>query len=80
MRRELVGKARVTMLRHLPMLLTIAGVASIVIAEWLRHRSYLKHRKSGFVPGTQGIAMVGTFVAAGCFLAAIALRLAGLLW
>jgi hypothetical protein len=59
------------MLRHLPILLAMAGVASIVITEWVRYRSYLKHRGSGFVPGTQHFALAGTFVAGAFFIGAV---------
>jgi hypothetical protein len=55
--------------------LALAGVAAIAITEWLRHRSYVRHRQSGFVPGTQHIAMIGTFVAGALFLAAVVVGL-----
>lgn len=41
----------------------VATVLTFVGMEWLRHRSYLKHRDSGFVPSTQGIVLVGLFIA-----------------
>lgn len=47
---------------------TITGVgpAAVSVAaglwqlwmQWLRHRSYLRHRNSGFVPPTQGLNML----------------------
>ncbi|MEO6809682.1 MAG: hypothetical protein ABI353_11275 [Isosphaeraceae bacterium] len=36
---------------------------TFAIVGWLRHRSYLKHRGSGFVPSTQEIVVVGLFIA-----------------
>jgi len=41
-------------------LLALAIVWKILFG-WLRHRSFLKHRASGFVPGTQHLSLIGTF-------------------
>ena len=54
---------------------TIAGVGPAMLSvaaglwqlwmQWLRHRSYLRHRGSGFVPPTQGLntlAVTGWFL------------------
>ena len=63
---------------NLPILLALVAVASIVITEWLRHRSYLKYRGSGFIPGTQHIAMIGTFVAAAFLFSAAVVGVVGI--
>jgi hypothetical protein len=55
----------------LPLGLAGLGIAAIVVTEWLRHHSWVKHRDSGFAPSTQHIAMIGTFVAGAAFVAAI---------
>ena len=46
----------------------LCGVGWCVLMEWLRHRSWVKHRDSGFSPGTQHLAMLA---AAGMALAII---------
>lgn len=40
-----------------PALLSIAGGVWQIWMQWLRHRSWLRHRDSGFVPGTQHLAL-----------------------
>jgi hypothetical protein len=40
-----------------PALLATAGGIWHLWMQWLRHRSWLRHRDSGFVPGTQHLAM-----------------------
>jgi len=55
----------------LPLTFIGFGVLIIVLTEWLRHRSWLKHRDSGFAPSTQGIAMIGTFATGAAFVAAL---------
>jgi hypothetical protein len=40
-----------------PALLATAGGVWHLWMQWLRHRSWLRHRDSGFVPGTQHLAI-----------------------
>jgi hypothetical protein len=40
-----------------PALLATAGGIWQLWMQWLRHRSWLRHRDSGFVPGTQHLAL-----------------------
>ena len=40
--------------------LFFCAIVTPIIAEYLRHRSYLKHRHTGYVPGTQHIALWGS--------------------
>jgi hypothetical protein len=42
-----------------PLVLIAAAVVWYAFFEWLRHRSYLKHIKAGFAPGTQGLLLAG---------------------
>jgi len=42
--------------------LCIFTVVPLIVVEYLRHRSYLKHRHKGFVPGTQHIAIWGSLI------------------
>jgi hypothetical protein len=51
----------------LPLSFVGLGIVSLIVTEWLRHRSWLKHRASGFAPSTQHIAVIGTFVAGAVF-------------
>ena len=48
---------------NIPEFLPLVLIASVVVwyafFEWLRHRSYVKHIKTGFAPGTQGLLTVG---------------------
>jgi hypothetical protein len=40
-----------------PAILLIAGGVWQFWMQWLRHRSWLRHRDSGFAPGTQHLAL-----------------------
>src|SRR5437773_1686034 len=40
-----------------PASLALAGGFWQLWTQWLRHRSWLRHRDSGFVPGTQHLAL-----------------------
>lgn len=49
-----------------PAILAIMGGVWHFWMQWLRHRSWLRHRESGFAPGTQHLAIsatVGFFLA-----------------
>lgn len=39
-----------------PAALSVMGGVWQIWMQWLRHRSYLRYRDSGFAPGTQGLA------------------------
>lgn len=52
----------------LPLCIVLAGVAWWMLMEWLRHRSWKRHKDSGFAPGTQHLAMLA---AAGVLLCSI---------
>jgi hypothetical protein len=39
-----------------------AAVLTFVVIEWLRHRSYLRHRDSGDVPSTQPLVVKGLVI------------------
>ena len=48
-----------------PAILSITGGLWHLWMQWLRHRSWLRHRDSGFAPGTQHLAIaaaVGWFL------------------
>jgi hypothetical protein len=48
-----------------PAILSTAGGFWQLWMQWLRHKSWLQHRNSGFVPGTQHLALsaaVGWFI------------------
>ena len=48
-----------------PAIFSLAGGIWQFWMQWLRHRSWLRHRDSGFAPGTQHLALsaaVGWFV------------------
>jgi hypothetical protein len=48
-----------------PAILVLAGGVWHFWMQWLRHRSWLRHRDSGFAPGTQRLALaavVGWFL------------------
>jgi hypothetical protein len=48
-----------------PAILSITGGLWHLWMQWLRHRSWLRHRDSGFAPGTQHLALsaaVGWFL------------------
>ncbi len=47
-----------------PAVLMIAGSGWYLWTDWLRYRVYVRHRNSGFVPGTQNLAIWGIV---GCF-------------
>jgi hypothetical protein len=49
----------------------VATGLTFVGMEWLRHRSYLKHRDSGFVPPTHDIVIVGLIIVGILDLAAV---------
>ncbi|MEO0839340.1 MAG: hypothetical protein AAFX46_13075 [Cyanobacteria bacterium J06636_27] len=53
-------------------LLFICAILTPIIVEYLRHRSYLKHRHMDITPGTQHIALWGSFLQM-CFLICIVL-------
>src|SRR5262245_25743461 len=57
--------------RHLFTACTAGAILTFVVVEWLRHRSYVKHRDSGFIPSTQHIVFAGLFVAGAFELAAV---------
>ncbi|MFO0866574.1 MAG: hypothetical protein U0744_18365 [Gemmataceae bacterium] len=40
-----------------PAVLSTVGGFWQLWMQWLRHRSYLRHRDSGFIPGTQHLAI-----------------------
>ena len=42
-----------------PALVATAGGVWHLWMQWLRHRSYLRHRDSDFIPGTQHLAILG---------------------
>ena len=42
--------------------LFICSVVTLIIVEYLRHRSWLKHRHRDFVPSAQHIVMWGTLI------------------
>jgi len=51
-----------------PAILATAGGVWQLWMQWLRHRSWLQNRDSGFAPGTQHLAMLaalGWFLASG---------------
>jgi hypothetical protein len=52
-----------------PALLAVAGGFWEFWMQWLRHRNWLRHRDSGFVPGTQHLALSA---AVGWFLGVVA--------
>lgn len=52
--------------------LLFCAIATPIIAEYLRHRSYLKHRHMDITPGTGNIAFWGSFLPV-CFLVCIVL-------
>lgn len=37
----------------------LVGITWKLFFEWLRHRSYRKHIRTGFAPGTQHLAWIG---------------------
>jgi hypothetical protein len=41
----------------MPAGLILAGAFWHLWMQWLRHRSWLRHRESGFAPGTQHLAL-----------------------
>jgi hypothetical protein len=43
-----------------PAVLSTAGGLWQLWMQWLRHKSYLRHRDSGFAPGTQHLACSAT--------------------
>jgi hypothetical protein len=43
-----------------PPALYVLGAGWQLWMEWLRHRSALRHRHTGFMPGTQHLALMGT--------------------
>ncbi len=43
-----------------PAVLALAGGLWNVWMQWLRHRSWLRHRDSGFAPGTQHLSCLAT--------------------
>ncbi len=49
--------------------LVVAAVAWYAFFEWLRYRSYKRHIRTGFAPGTQHLLMAGV---AGAFLLVLA--------
>jgi len=42
-----------------PALLSLAGGVWQLWMQWLRHRSYLRHKDEDFIPGTQHLAISG---------------------
>src|SRR5690242_5864241 len=59
-----LGCAAVSLLAHGwtlngigPALLSTAGGFWQLWMQWLRHRSWLRHKESGFAPGTQHLAI-----------------------
>jgi hypothetical protein len=42
-----------------PAILMVVGGTWNFWMQWLRHRSWLRHRDSGFAPGTQHLALMG---------------------
>ena len=54
------------------LLLLFCAIVTPIITEYLRHRSYLKHRHMNIKPGTQHIAFWGSVLHI-CFLICIVL-------
>ena len=52
--------------------LLFCAIVTPIVAEYLRHRSYLKHLNMNIKPGTQHIAFWGSFISV-CFLICIVL-------
>lgn len=53
-------------------LLSFCVIVTPIIAEYLQHRSWVKHRHMNITPGTQNIAFWGSFLTV-CFLICIVL-------
>jgi hypothetical protein len=51
--------------------IVLVGFAWSIFTEWLRHRSWKKHKDSGFAPSTQHLAWWGTLGLLLCCVASI---------
>jgi hypothetical protein len=60
-------------LLHLAGVCLAAAAATFVVLEIARHRHYLKHRDSGFVPSTQHWCMLASLIQGVFVLAAVVL-------
>jgi hypothetical protein len=66
-RRNVMTKNRVA----IPFCVMLAGFLWWALMGWLRHRSWTKHRHSGFAPGTQHLVMLATVGVLLCSTAAV---------